>query len=92
MGFTSKKNNSNYQRLNPSPGAWFEHNNIRYKIFTADEVNESGEAGQILDDELTIACGNKAIKIKTIQKRKKILKTKEFLWNLFKKEKNYFEI
>ena len=32
---------------------------ILYEVF-------SGEAGQILDDELTIACGNKAIKIKTI--------------------------
>ncbi len=78
--------------LSPSPGAWFEHNNIRYKIFTADEVNESGEAGQILDDELTIACGNKAIKIKTIQKEgKKILKTKEFLaGNLLKKGEKLF--
>ena len=78
--------------LSPSPGAWFRHNNCRYKIFTADEVNMSGEAGQILDDELTIACGNKAIKIKTIQKEgKKILKTKEFLaGNLFKKGEKLF--
>ena len=50
------------------------------KIIEATEVDQSGEVGKILDDQLTIACKEKAIKVLSIQKEgKKILSTKEFL-------------
>ena len=66
--------------LTPNPGVWFNHNNSRLKIIKAVEVNQNGETGKILDDNLTIACKEKAIKILLIQKEgKKILSSKEFL-------------
>ena len=66
--------------LNPSPGAWFNHKKTRIKIFGAIEVDQSGEIGEVLDNELTIACKEKAIRILSLQKEgKKILKVKEFL-------------
>ena len=66
--------------LSPFPGAWFEHKKKRIKILEALEVDQSGETGEILDDNLTIACKEKAIQVLSVQKEgKKILKTKEFL-------------
>ena len=66
--------------LNPSPGAWFYHKNNRIKIFDAVEVDQSGKQGEVLDDNLTIACQEKAIKVLLLQKQgKKILNSKEFL-------------
>ncbi len=66
--------------LTPNPGVWFTHKNSRLKIIKAVEVNQNGETGKILDDNLTIACKVKAIKILLIQKEgKKILSSKEFL-------------
>ena len=66
--------------LNPSPGAWFEHLKIRIKIIKAKEVNQEGNIGEVLDNELTIGCKDKAIKILSIQKEgKKVLDSKSFL-------------
>ena len=66
--------------LSPFPGAWFEHKKKRIKILEALEVDQTGETGEILDDNLTIACKEKAIQVLSVQKEgKKILKTKEFL-------------
>ncbi len=57
--------------LNPNPGAWFEFNKERYKVWKAKIVNENSEAGEILDDKLTIACKEQSIKILEIQKEGK---------------------
>jgi len=66
--------------LNPFPGVWFKHKNIKIKIIDAIEVNQSGNVGEILDKNLIVACKNNAIKILSIQKEgKKILKAKEFI-------------
>ena len=76
--------------LSPYPGAWFNHKNSRIKILKAFEVDQTGETGEILDDNLTIACKEKAIQVLNVQKEgKKILKTKEFLsgYNIKKGEK-----
>ena len=41
---------------------------------------KKGEIGEILDNNLTVACKHNAIQILSVQKEgKKILKTKEFL-------------
>ena len=65
------------------PALFQEHgSNIkkRIKILEALEVDQTGETGEILDDNLTIACKEKAIQVLSVQKEgKKILKTKEFL-------------
>jgi methionyl-tRNA formyltransferase len=66
--------------LNPSPGVWFKHNQVRIKIIEAVETDQEGKAGEVLDNNLTIACKHKAIKILLIQKEgKKVLSTKNFL-------------
>jgi methionyl-tRNA formyltransferase len=45
----------------PSPGAWFEANGERVKLLEAETDGASGNAGEVLDDRLTIACGSGAI-------------------------------
>ena len=66
--------------LNPNPGAWFEYNKERYKVWKAKIVNENSEAGKTIDNKLTIACKEQSIQILEIQKEgKKILSIKEFL-------------
>lgn len=61
--------------LNPSPGAWFEYNGSRLKIWNAEISNLRGEPGKILDNNFTIACKDGSIKILEIQKegKKKLL-------------------
>jgi len=57
--------------LNPNPGAWFEYKTKRYKIWQASVLDKKGVAGSILDDNFTIACKDKSIKIIEIQKEGK---------------------
>ncbi len=66
--------------LSPFPGAWFYHNNNRLKIIKAEKINKSGKSGEVLSEDLIIACGFGSIKIIKIQKEgKKILDINEFL-------------
>src|SRR4051812_33639003 len=46
----------------PAPGAWFEADGERIKLLEAEFTQDSGKAGEVLDDQLTIACGTKAIR------------------------------
>jgi methionyl-tRNA formyltransferase len=46
----------------PAPGAWFEHEGERYRMLAAHEVAGDGAPGEVLDDQLTIACGDAAIR------------------------------
>ena len=63
--------------LNPNPGAWFEYNNQRYKVWKAKVINESGEVGKIINDKLTFYCKDKSIQILEIQKEGKIKQSSE---------------
>lgn len=54
--------------FNPVPGAFFEYGGDRYRIHSAVIVDASGEAGTTVDDQMTIACGDRAIKPNIIQK------------------------
>jgi len=66
--------------LNPSPGAWFQFNDVRYKIWKAKNSEKTGKPGELLDEKLTIACGVKSIQVLEIQKEgKKKLLAEEFL-------------
>lgn len=66
--------------LNPSPGVWFIHKSARIRIISALETNYKGNPGEVLDDELTIACKKNSIKISSLQKEgKKKLTSKDFL-------------
>ena len=57
--------------LNPNPGAWFQYNNERYKVWKAEIINENNDIGKTIDDKLTIACKEKSIKVLEIQKEGK---------------------
>ena len=66
--------------LSPSPGAWFNYNNERYKIQNANVVSFNGIPGKVLNEKLVVACGKKSIEIIEIQKQgKKSQNSKEFL-------------
>jgi len=54
--------------LSPFPGAFFEHNGQRIKVLNVELVDGSGKPGEILDDMLTVACGEKALKLTLLQK------------------------
>jgi methionyl-tRNA formyltransferase len=54
--------------FNPVPGAWFEHAGERLKLLAADPVQVSGEPGTVLDEWLTIACGEGGIVPTSIQR------------------------
>jgi len=49
--------------LSPFPGAWCEIDDRRVKIHLAKVVEGQGQPGEILDDHLTIACGEGRRKI-----------------------------
>ena len=54
--------------LAPFPGAWTEAGGERLKILYADPVSGSGKPGTVLDDALTIACGDGALKLARVQR------------------------
>jgi len=54
--------------FNPMPGAWFEANGERIKLLEAEIAAGSGAPGEILDDGLTIATANAAIRPLLIQR------------------------
>jgi methionyl-tRNA formyltransferase len=61
--------------LSPFPGAWCEIASdgepARIKILRSEPANGSGAAGEVLDDRLTIACGDGAIRILELQREGK---------------------
>lgn len=64
----------------PWPAAWFNWQNETYKVLAADVLPLTGEPGQVLDDQLTIACGKQALRPKILQKQgKKACSLKDFL-------------
>ena len=68
--------------FNPYPAVYFEYGGERYKILRAKVVDESGEAGAILDGagRVVIACGDKALEVTEIQRQgKKKMPTEELL-------------
>ena len=55
--------------LAPKPGAWFEYKGERFKVLRAEVVEGKGNAGLIISEDLTIACGEKALNILEIQRQ-----------------------
>ncbi len=56
------------QGLAPFPGAWFEYAGERIKLLSAEAVTVEGELGEVLDDQLTIACREGAIRPSLLQR------------------------
>src|SRR5215831_14224717 len=70
--------------LSPFPGAWSEVQiegvPVRTKILRCELAEGSGEPGQVLDDRLTVACADGAIRIVELQRAGKApMKAAEFL-------------
>jgi methionyl-tRNA formyltransferase len=57
--------------LSPFPGAWAELENARVKILRCELAKGTGTPGEVLDDHLTIACGEGAIRLIELQREGK---------------------
>jgi methionyl-tRNA formyltransferase len=70
--------------LSPFPGAWSEvvidGDAVRLKILRCEQAGGSGAPGAVLDDQLTIACGDGAVRITELQRAGKApMKAGDFL-------------
>ncbi len=70
--------------LSPFPGAWceipIEGEQVRVKILRCEIADGSGAAGEVLDDSLTVACKEGAIRILELQRAGKApMRAEEFL-------------
>lgn len=70
--------------LSPFPGAWFrldqEGRSFRIKVHQCELAPGQGAPGQVIDDQLTIACGEGAIRLVSLQREgKSAMGAKEFL-------------
>ena len=54
--------------LSPAPGAWFEHDGVRVKVLLSRLGHGAGAPGEVLDDNLLIACGEGAVRLITVQR------------------------
>jgi methionyl-tRNA formyltransferase len=71
----------NYIRgLSPFPGAWFESGGVRVKALRSTQGAGSGKPGTLLDDRLTVACGEGAVRLTQVQRAgKQPMAAEEFL-------------
>ena len=66
--------------LSPFPGAWFELDGVRVKVLRSTRGAGNGTPGAVLDDVLTVACGEGAVRLTEIQRAgKKPMTADEFL-------------
>jgi methionyl-tRNA formyltransferase len=56
--------------LNPKPGVWFVFAGERIKVLEAEVAHlpTIGKPGEILDDQLTVACGDESLRLLRVQK------------------------
>ena len=70
--------------LSPFPGAWFElpgaKDPTRMKVLASRHADGRGEPGTVLDDRLTVACGEGAVQLVTVQRSgRSAVSAEEFL-------------
>jgi methionyl-tRNA formyltransferase len=66
--------------LSPFPGAWFEFDGARIKVLRSTRGEGAGPPGTVLDDKLTIACADGAVRILELQRAGgRAMKAEEFL-------------
>jgi methionyl-tRNA formyltransferase len=69
--------------LAPVPGAWFAHGEMRVRLLDAVAVAGSGAPGTVLNEALTIACGEGALRPLLLQRAGKApVATSDFLRGL----------
>ena len=54
--------------LNPWPGCWTEIDDQRLRVLAGELVAGSGAPGEVLDERLTIACGEGALRLTQVQR------------------------
>jgi methionyl-tRNA formyltransferase len=78
-----QKVHNHIRGLSPFPGAWFEIADgkpVRVKVLRTTRGEGSGLPGTMLDDQLTVACGNGAVRILELQRAgARPMKADEFL-------------
>jgi methionyl-tRNA formyltransferase len=67
--------------LSPFPGAWFELADVgRVKVLRTTKGAGDGKPGQVLDDQLTVACGEGSVRLVELQRAgRQPMRTEEFL-------------
>jgi methionyl-tRNA formyltransferase len=67
--------------LSPFPGAWFEPAEVgRIKVLRTTKGAGGGTPGQVLDDQLTVACGDGAVRLVELQRAgRQPMRTDDFL-------------
>jgi methionyl-tRNA formyltransferase len=66
--------------LSPFPGAWFEFEGTRVKVLRSTRGEGSGAPGAVLDDRVTIACGEGAVRLLELQRAgKQAMQADDFL-------------
>ncbi len=66
--------------LSPFPGAWFEIGGVRVKALRSTRGEGKGAPGTALDNSLTIACGDGAVRLTQVQRAgKQPMAAEEFL-------------
>jgi methionyl-tRNA formyltransferase len=56
------------QGLAPFPGAWFAVDGDRIKMLAAETAGGHGQPGEVLDNQMTISCGNGAMRPIAVQR------------------------
>ena len=70
----------NIRGLSPFPGAWCEIGSVRVKALRSTKGEGKGAPGTALDDNLTIACGDGAVRLTQVQGAgRKAMSVEEFL-------------
>jgi methionyl-tRNA formyltransferase len=54
--------------LSPFPGAWFELDGVRVKVLRSIRGESAGPPGILLDNRLTVACGDGAVQLVQVQR------------------------
>lgn len=66
--------------LSPFPGAWFVIDDVRIKALRSTKGEGQSAPGTVLDEHLTVACGDGAIRLTQVQREgKKPMSAEEFL-------------
>jgi methionyl-tRNA formyltransferase len=75
-----KKVHDHIRGLSPFPGAWFDLGGVRVKVLRSTKGTGSGASGTTLDDRLTIACADGAVRLTQVQRSgKQPMAAEEFL-------------
>ena len=76
----AKEIHNHIRGLSPFPGAWFELGGARIKALRSTKGEGKGKPGAALDDRLTIACGDGAVRLTQVQgEGRKAMSADEFL-------------